>query len=174
MPLFHAIAAMSENRVIGNQGKIPWRLPEDFRWFKHKTMGGTLIMGRKTFESIGEALPGRETVVVSSKANGLGVHTCHDLSSLDKMLSGLPEPYWISGGAEIYRQLLEKCGLLYLTRVKRTAPGDAYFPPFEDKFDLDQTIHENAQFRVERWINRTLPGLAKLPPEPWPFTEPQG
>jgi dihydrofolate reductase len=174
MPIFHAIAAMSENRVIGNQGKIPWHLPEDFRWFKHKTMSGTLIMGRKTFESIGEPLPGRETVVVSSQANALGTHTCHDLFSLDETLSTLPKPYWICGGGEIYRQLLGKCGLLYLTRVKRTVPGDAFFPPFEDKFELDQTIHENTQFRVERWINKSLPAPSRLPPEPWPFTEPQG
>jgi dihydrofolate reductase len=112
MPIFHAIAAMSENRVIGNQGKIPWRLPEDFRWFKHKTMGGTLIMGRKTFESIGEALPGRQTVLISSKANSSATHTCHDLLYLNETLSGLPEPYWICGGGEIYRQLLGNCDLL--------------------------------------------------------------
>jgi dihydrofolate reductase len=90
------------------------------------------------------------------------------------MLSTLPAPYWICGGAEIYRQLLAKCAVLYLTRVKRTVPGDAFFPPFEDKFALDQTLHDNAQFRVERWINKTLPELPKLSPEPWPFTEKQG
>jgi len=65
MPLFHAIAAMSENRVIGDKGKIPWHIADDFRWFKHKTMGGTLIMGRKTFESIGKPLPGRKTIVLT-------------------------------------------------------------------------------------------------------------
>ncbi len=65
MPTIHAIAAVSENRVIGNQGKIPWHLPDDFRWFKHKTMGATLVMGRKTYESIGKPLPGRKTVVLS-------------------------------------------------------------------------------------------------------------
>jgi len=173
MPIFHAIAAMSENRVIGNEGKIPWRLPEDFRWFKHKTMGGTLIMGRKTFESIGDPLPGRQTVLISRKANALATHTCRDLSSLDETLSGLPEPYWICGGAEIYRQLLGKCGLLYLTRIKRTVPGDTFFPPFEDDFQVDQTIHENADFRVERWFNKKLRDPAKYPPETWPFAKPQ-
>ena len=169
MPIFNAIAAMSENRVIGNQGKIPWHLPEDFRWFKHKTMGGTLIMGRKTFESIGKPLPGRESAVISSNANTSAKHTCRDLLSLNETLSSLPEPYWICGGAVIYRQLLGKCSLLYLTRVKRTVPGDAFFPPFENEFDLDQTIHENADFRVERWINKTIPKQSKLSPESWPF-----
>src|SRR5882762_8039845 len=69
MPIFNAIAAMSENRIIGNQGKIPWHIPDDFRWFKHKTMGGTLIMGRKTFQSIGKPLPGRETIVLSHRTS---------------------------------------------------------------------------------------------------------
>jgi dihydrofolate reductase len=86
MPTFYAIAAMSENRVIGNQGKIPWHLPEDFRWFKHKTMGGTLIMGRKTFESIGKPLPGRETLVVTRTSPPTGIRACTDLSQLEETL----------------------------------------------------------------------------------------
>jgi dihydrofolate reductase len=174
MPIFHAIAAMSENRVIGNRGKIPWQLPEDFHWFKYKTMGGTLIMGRKTFESIGKPLPGRETVVLSSSFKRPDIITCADLNSLDQTLSTLPKPYWICGGVEIYRQLLRSCDLLYLTHVKRVVPGDAFFPPFEDKFELDQTIHENERFRVERWRRLFLPDKMPLDPEPWPFPEPQG
>jgi len=139
-------------------------------------MGGTLIMGRKTFESIDEPLPGRETIVLSRTSMASGADTCHDLFSLDKTLSGLPEPYWICGGSDIYRQLLGKCDLLYLTRVKRTVPGDTFFPPFESTFELNQTIHENTQFRVERWINKhgKFPGLSKLAPEPWPFAGSQG
>jgi dihydrofolate reductase len=174
MPIFYAIAAMSENRVIGNQGRLPWHLPEEYRWFKHKTMGGTLIMGRKTFESIGEPLPGRETVVLSRTAMAFGTTRCCDLFALDETLSTLPKPYWICGGVEIYRQLLGKCVLLYLTRIKRVIPGDAFFPAFEETFELDQLIHENAQFRIERWINKNLSDSSKLPPEPWPFVEPRG
>src|SRR5271154_3909195 len=88
MPIFHAIAAMSENRVIGNQGKIPWHIPEDFRWFKHKTMGGTLIMGRKTFESIGKPLPGRKTVVLTRQPMEVpGVKVYHDATTLIRELA---------------------------------------------------------------------------------------
>jgi len=174
MPIFHAIAAMSENRVIGNRGNIPWHFPEDFRWFKHKTMGGTLIMGRKTFESIGKPLPGRKTVVVSSTLAASGLHICRDLLHLDDALSNLPAPYWICGGAEIYRQLLGKCDLLYLTRVRQDAPGDAFFPMFENDFSLDQTIYENFHFNVERWINKKLSDSSKLQPESWPLLESQG
>ena len=169
MPIFHAIAAMSENRVIGDKGMIPWHLPEDYRWFKHRTMGGTLIMGRKTFAGIGKPLPGRETVVLSRTTATLGVTTCADLLSLDATLATRPAPYWICGGTEVYRQFLGKCDVLYLTRVKRTMPGDTFFPPYEDTFELDQTIHENNQFRVERWVNKIVANRSKLPPESWPF-----
>jgi dihydrofolate reductase len=174
MPIFHAIAAMSENRVIGNHGKLPWHLPEEYAWFKHKTMGGTLVMGRKTFESIGKPLPGRETVVLSRSTAPAGVTTCPDIVSLEKTLSTLPQPYWICGGVEIYRQLLKNCDLLYLTRVKRVIDGDAFFPPFEDKFELDQVIHDNAQFCVERWRLLFHHEMPPIKPEPWPFAEPQG
>ncbi len=130
-------------------------------------MGGTLIMGRKTFESIGKPLPGRKTLVVSSQLQVDGVSTCRDLLHLSEALSVLPTPYWICGGAEIYRQLLDKCDLLYLTRVKRSVEGDAFFPPFEDQFELNQIVHENDQFRVERWIHNAkgLPYRIDFPPE---------
>ena len=174
MPIFHAIAAMSENRVIGNHNKIPWHLAEDFRWFKHKTMGGTLIMGRKTFAGIGKPLPGRETVVLSRSASITGVTICSDLGTLDQTLRALPKPYWICGGADIYRQFLRQCSVLYLTRVHRVVSGDAFFPPFEDKFELDQVIHENAQFRVERWRRLFHHEMPPIEPEAWPFPDPQG
>jgi dihydrofolate reductase len=163
MPIFQAIAALSENRVIGNQGKIPWRLPEDFRWFKHRTMGGTLIMGRKTFESIGKSLPGRETLVITRNRAPYDVPNCCDLDSLDEALPRLPQPYWVCGGTQIYAQLLSQCTHLYLTRVKMTVEGDAYFPPFEHAFALDQTIHENDKFRVERWANKSTPLTSATP-----------
>jgi dihydrofolate reductase len=165
MSVFHAIAAMSENRVIGDRGKIPWHLKDDFRWFKHKTMGGTLFMGRKTFESIGKPLPGRRTVVFTrGHVENPDVEICPAAASPPD-ISGLG---WVCGGAEIYLQLLPKCERLYLTRVKREAAGDTFFPAFEDEFRLDQVIHDEAEFRVERWIN---PALVPRAPEPeaWPF-----
>jgi dihydrofolate reductase len=169
MPTFHAIAAMSENRVIGDKGKLPWHLPDDFRWFKHKTMGGTLIMGAKTFKSIGKPLPGRQTVVLSRSPGEPGVTTCPDLASLDDTLRRLPQPWWICGGQEIYRQLLRRCDLLYLTRVHCVVSGDTFFPPFEDKFEFEYVIHENDEFRVERWKRLFHSTAPQLEPETWPF-----
>jgi dihydrofolate reductase len=75
-------------------------------------------------------------------------------------------PAWVVGGAEIYRQLFPRCARLYLSRIKRVTEGDVFLPPFEDQFVLDQTIHDNPDFRVECW--RRL-GEPPLPPEPWPF-----
>src|SRR5258708_5235853 len=124
MPIFHAIAAMAENRVIGHQGKIPWYLPEDFHWFKHKTMGGTLIMGRKTFESIGKPLPGRKTIVLTKSETLLpGVEICPDIRNLPSDNSWTANGYdicWVCGGTQIYQQLLPKCFYLYLTCVKQS------------------------------------------------------
>jgi len=167
MPIY-AIAAMSENRVIGDHGKIPWLLPEDFRWFKHKTMGGTLIMGRKTLESIGKPLPGRKTIVLSRTSPTSDVEICTDLPSLDKTLSASPMPHWVCGGAEIYQQLLPKCSAIYLTCVKRTVDGDAFLPAFEDTFTRTQIIHENDLFRVERWESKKK-AHHRMDNEPWPL-----
>jgi dihydrofolate reductase len=165
MPVFHAIAAMSENRVIGDRGKIPWYLKDDFRWFKHKTMGGSLLMGRKTFESIGKPLPGRKTIVLTrGRIENPEVEICSAVAHLSEMAG----PVWVAGGAEIYLQLLPKCERLYLTRVKGEVPGDTFFPAFENRFRLDQVIHEEAAFRVERWINSASSDPAPQP-EAWPF-----
>ena len=151
MRLTYAIAAVSENGVIGNHNSIPWRISEDFRWFKYKTMGGTLVMGRKTFESIGKPLPGRKTIVLTRQPLSLaGVTVSSDLAEVSRLAMEVP-PCWICGGSEIYRLLLPTCDLLYLTRVKRTVEGDAYFPDYQSSFTCEQVIHDSAEFRVERW-----------------------
>jgi dihydrofolate reductase len=182
--MFQAIAAMSENRVIGAGGKIPWHIPEDFRWFKHKTMGGTLIMGRKTFESIGRALPGRKTVVVTrGEFTAPGIEIVQDLQGYVRdAASNATRPAahgssngtqalngarWVCGGADIYRQLLPECQLIYLTQVKHKMDGDTFMPMFESSFELQQVIHDTPEFRVERWRQRGLSDL-ELPDE-WPF-----
>lgn len=150
MNTFKAIAAMSQNRVIGSNGDIPWHLPDDFKWFKATTMGGILVMGRKTFESIGRPLPGRETFVLSRTPKNIDkVHCFTNLDALDKLTTD--KTIWIAGGGEIYRQMLPKCTDLYLTRVHREVEGDAYFPDFEDAFRLDSTVLKHTKFTVEHW-----------------------
>ncbi len=150
MPRFKAIAAMSENRVIGREGGIPWHLPEDFKWFKRTTMGATLVMGRKTFESIGRPLPGRSMIVLSRRPLDIpGVQVLHSLEALKGLTADAV--FWIAGGAEIYGLLLPDCDELYLTRVHRTLDGDAFFPAFERRFRKTGHCLETEAFTVERW-----------------------
>jgi dihydrofolate reductase len=119
-----AIAAMSLNRVIGNGNQIPWHLPEDFKWFKATTTGHVIVMGRKTFESIGKPLPNRETIVLSRLAfSHPGVKTIRSLDELPDIVGD--RQVFICGGAQIYEQTLPLCSELFLTLVKREVEGDA-------------------------------------------------
>jgi dihydrofolate reductase len=166
---FKAIAAMSLNRVIGNGNTIPWHLPEDFKWFKATTTGHIIVMGRKTFESIGKALPNRETIVLSRSAfSHPGVRTMRDLNELlawaaDSLspsegeragVRGTPDQrrVFICGGAQVYQQALPLCSELLLTLVKRDVPGDAFFPPFEDQFELAEEIRDTPEFKILRYL----------------------
>ena len=146
---FKAIAAMSLNRVIGNGNTIPWHLPEDFKWFKETTMGHVLAMGRKTFESIGRPLPGRETAVLTRNPNSVtGVQTLDSLEALGQAEAYRDRTIFICGGAEIYGQALGQCSDLYLTRVKREVEGDAFFPEFESMFDAGVLLRETDEFDI--------------------------
>lgn len=155
---FKAIAAMSLNRVIGVRGQIPWHLPEDFRWFKQTTTGQVVVMGRKTFESIGKALPNRTTVVLSRTAAGIaGARVVAGMEALALCLED-PEfagrDVFICGGAEVYRQALPLCSDLYLTLVNRVVEGDTLFPPFEHLFEPVAEVLERAEFRVLHYRRR--------------------
>ena len=171
MPTYQAISALSENRCIGDKGKLPWHLPKEYAWFKQKTMGGTLIMGSKTYASIGKPLPGRQTVVLSRNPGPPGVTTFASVAEMEENLRSLPRPWWICGGSDIYRQFLRKCGVLYLSRIHRVISGDAFFPPFEDKFELEQTIYTSDDFTVERWRRLYHADPPLLEQEQWPFAE---
>ncbi len=152
MPPWNAIAAMADNRVIGMQNRIPWHLPADFKWFKRTTLGGILVMGRRTFESIGRPLPGRDTIILSrSGFTAPGTRTVPDPTSLRTLLQEDPRPVWICGGAEIYRLLLPSCAHLYLTRVHDRPDGDAWFPPFESDFTDQGVVLAEPGFQVHHF-----------------------
>tara|TARA_B100000029_G_scaffold361062_1_gene354009 strand:+ start:1904 stop:2395 length:492 start_codon:yes stop_codon:yes gene_type:complete len=146
---FKAIAAMSLNRVIGRGKTIPWHLPEDFKWFKETTMGHVLAMGRRTYESIGRPLPGRETVVLTRNPGSVtDVRTLDSLKALGQAEAYRDRTIFICGGAEIYSQALGQCADLYLTRVKREVEGDAFFPEFESIFDSGEILRESEAFDI--------------------------
>lgn len=166
---WQAIAAMAENRVIGRGNRLPWHLPEDFRWFKERTLGGTLVMGRRTVESIGRLLPGRETVVLSRTGWGFpGARTVTSLEALAALEQegeggrdgGVKRPVFICGGAEVYGAALPWCTDLWLTRVYGEPEGDAWFPPFEEGFERLAVVRERPEFRVEHW--RRLEGEGRI------------
>ena len=147
---YRAIAAMAENRVIGNQNTIPWHLPEDFKWFKENTMGQTLLMGRKTFDSIGRPLPGRQTIILSR--NQLSIPdtvTVNKIESIETVATS--DTIWVAGGSEIYQLMLPKCTDLYLTRVHKKPKGDTFFPEFENDFELVSVLKKNTEFSIEHW-----------------------
>ncbi len=141
---------MSLNRVIGAGGKIPWHLPEDFKWFKQMTVGHVLVMGRKTFHSIGKPLPNRTTIVLTHSSDPIpGTVTVSDLHQIDRGKLGLGQrQIFICGGAEIYRQALPLCSDLYLTLVNRVVEGDTFFPSFEDRFVLVREIRDYSEFKI--------------------------
>ena len=155
MQQFQAIAAMAENRVIGKGNTIPWHLPDDFKWFKAKTMGHILIMGRKTFESIGRPLPGRETIILSRSGYSVpGIQTVESLTCLEGTLGDDKRIPFICGGAEIYRQTLDLCSDLYLTQVKGLFEGDTFFPEFENHFEDVEAVLKHEQFTVFHYRRR--------------------
>jgi dihydrofolate reductase len=167
---FKAIAAMSLNRVIGAENRLPWHLPEDFKWFKATTTGHALVMGRKTFESIGRPLPGRTTIVLSRTVSQIpGVLVVPDLGAIDESSPALlGKQIFICGGANVYEQALPLCSDLYLTLVKRTVAGDALFPPFEERFTLLERILERPEFDILHYGQRservTTPTRQPRPP----------
>ena len=149
-----AIAAMSLNRVIGRAGQIPWHLPEDFKWFKKMTTGQVVLMGRKTFESLGKPLPNRVNIVVTRRGEIPGVMTLHDLKAFDERAYA-PREVFVIGGAEIYAQLLDRCTDLYLSVVQREVEGDAFFPQFEERFELLDVPLRQPEFEVRHYRNRS-------------------
>jgi dihydrofolate reductase len=132
-----AIAAMAANRVIGREGGLPWRLPQDFKYFKDKTMGHIMVMGRKTFESFGKPLPGRLHVIITRQKD-YRVPGAHVFDNLDEALnfcaantSEWGDEVFVVGGGEIYREALPRTDRIYLTEVRAEFPGDARFPEFD-------------------------------------------
>ena len=139
------IAAMAKNRVIGKDNQMPWHLPADLKHFKQVTLGKPVIMGRKTFESIGRLLPGRRNIIVSRAAplDAKGAEWVTSLAHAFELLQQSDE-VMVIGGAEIYRQCLPLAHRLYLTEIDLTTDGDAYFPDYQSEKTDDWHIIEES------------------------------
>lgn len=164
-----AIAAMAKNRIIGNEGKIPWHLPEDFKHFKATTQGHPIIMGRKTFESIGRILPWRENIVLTRGDFSFPWLTVlHSLDELDGYLEKKYAPpvesitreirAFICGGAQIYEEFFRigKTDAVILSVVDMIPDGDTAFPYFEEWFTKIQEERRDG-FTIEHWEKGHVP-----------------
>jgi dihydrofolate reductase len=129
MPKLSIIVAVADNRVIGSGNQLPWRLPDDLKRFKALSLGKPIVMGRKTYDSIGRPLPGRLNIVVSRRGD-LQIPGCTTVASVTEAIAaaGNVEEIVIIGGADVYRQLLPKVQTIHLTRVHAAVRGDVYFP----------------------------------------------
>lgn len=132
--LLSIIVAVADNGVIGSGNQLPWRLPDDLKRFKALSMGKPIVMGRKTFDSIGRPLPGRLNVVISRQP-GLEIPGCTVVTSIDEAIAAAqPAPQIvIVGGADIYRQVLPQVQVIHLTRVHANVAGDVVFAELKDQ-----------------------------------------
>ncbi|NIY87545.1 type 3 dihydrofolate reductase [Vibrio campbellii] len=129
------IAAMADNRIIGKDNQMPWHLPADFAWFKRCTMGKPVVMGRKTYESIGRPLPGRLNIVISRDAS-LSIEGVTTVTSIEQALevAGEVEEVMIIGGGAIYAACLPMANKLYVTHIEAEIEGDTQFPDWGNEF----------------------------------------
>lgn len=130
-PRISIIVAVAENGVIGRAGGLPWRLPADLRRFRERTMGHPVIMGRRTWESIGRPLPGRRNIVVT-RTPGFRAPGAEIAGSLEEALrlAGDTDEIFVIGGAQLYAEALPRADRIYMTRVRAAPEGDAWFPPW--------------------------------------------
>jgi dihydrofolate reductase len=144
-----AIVAMTPDRVIGRDGTLPWHLPEDLAFFKRTTSGHPIVMGRKTYESIGRPLPKRRNIVLTRDPawQAAGVEVIHSPDQLPEAGG----PVFIIGGAEIYAAFLDKLDELLVSRVHESHPGDTRFPEFEHLFAEPQVVETHDAFQVLRY-----------------------
>lgn len=145
------IVAMTARRIIGRDGTLPWHLPDDLAFFKNQTSGHAIIMGRKTFDSIGRPLPKRHNIVLTRDLawSHPGVQVIHSPVDLAGIL-GAEEEAYIIGGAEIYQAFLPHMDSLIITHVKEDYEGDTRFPDYAAIFPHEEVILEHPQFTVKR------------------------
>jgi dihydrofolate reductase len=146
-----AIAAVSLNRVIGKDGNVPWDIPEDLQRFMRLTSGHTVLMGRKSYESLGKPLPNRRNVVLSSRP----MPNVECYTSIDAALTALrnEESVFVIGGGEIFSQLLNRVDMIQLTIVEREVKGDTYFPPYEGLLASEFTLVREEQHEGFRFLD---------------------
>jgi dihydrofolate reductase len=164
---YSLIAAVSDSLVIGSNNRMPWHIPEDLKLFKRLTSGNIIIMGRKTFDSIGKALPGRKTIVITRNPEEFkALHKSGNISVCTSLTDALTEAeklsgeegskrqIFVAGGASIYKQAIDNAEKLYLSRIPGEFTGDTFFPEFsKQKWKLESTEAQDG-FSLEIYLRR--------------------
>ena len=141
------VVAMTKDQVIGLNGKMPWHISDDLKLFKKITLGGTVIMGRTTFESIGKPLPGRNNIVVSATVKEIpGSTVCQDFEEAVKKAEALGSKIFFIGGASIYKQALHLADALHVSWIKQDYAGDTRFPEFDPNLWQETEKNEYPEF----------------------------
>lgn len=154
------IACVSRDGGLGDAGQLLWNIPEDMKFFRETTKGSTVIMGRKTFESIGRALPGRKNIVLSShNGDTENVEWC-TRTELDELIRDISGKKFIIGGASLYEMFLPEAETIYLTEVDATRPADTYFPSFDHR-NWTRTIlqtgeHDGIRYEIAEYTKGDL------------------
>ncbi|MGJ8695046.1 MAG: dihydrofolate reductase [Verrucomicrobiaceae bacterium] len=145
------IVAMTPERVIGRNGDLPWSIPDDLKFFKKQTSGHPIVMGRKTFESIGRPLPKRENIVITSDPawHHDGVEAIHHPRDLNDQ-NLVNQRVYIIGGSQVYRFFLPMMTDLIITHINESYEGDTYFPEYDKEFPKNELIWEQKEFTIKR------------------------
>jgi dihydrofolate reductase len=152
-----AVAAMASNRIIGKEGQLPWHLPEDLKFFKALTTGHAVLMGRKTFESIGRPLPNRQNIILSKSLTSppdgtILVSSAEEIFSPELDLKG---KLYVIGGAKVYESLMSQTSEIFLSYIHEEYSGDTSFPHFEEAFGNYTVIEKFDLFEVRHYIRPT-------------------
>lgn len=154
------VAAMDQNRLIGSENRLPWRLPADLAFFKRTTMGKPIVMGRKTFESIGKALPGRRNIVISRNPQ-FSADGCDVVNGVDSALAICEgdEEVMLIGGATLYEQTIDRATTMYITEIHHVFNGDTWFPEFgreewrvAERQDFDADEHNPHAYSFVKFV----------------------
>lgn len=162
----YLIAARSKNNVIGNNNQLLWKLKEDMKFFKEKTLNNCVIMGRKTHESIGKKLDNRINIVLSRSINEThvddkGVFFCKNSEDVANILQSLnfKGDVFIIGGGEIYSKVIDKVDAMYITEINKEYEGDTYFPTFKksdfEKIVLDDVVEDDINYKFVKYLRKT-------------------
>jgi dihydrofolate reductase len=153
--LISLVVAVAENGVIGREGSLPWHLPDDLRHFRELTIGKTVLMGRRTHESIGRALPGRLNLVMSRELRPVAdiqvVHTLQEARERTLAYGGEDAELCVIGGAQLYDLTLRQAGRIYLTQIHASVTGDVYFPGYQPQASEGAKMGAGWRQTSRRW-----------------------